>query len=362
MARSLRAFAPALVALSLVAAACGGDGGAAGDGGGGADCNQDIRVGMALDIGGLGDKSFNDAANRGLQDAIADGLVCEENTEFIEADATGSNRDANVQALADGGYDLIIGVGFAFSPGINTIAPDYPEQFFAVVDGFATCGTACDLPNDDLTNVTDLTFKENEGSFLVGAAAALKCGCDTIGFLGGQTGPLIGKFEAGYVAGAKYINPDIEVLVEYIGDDTSAFNDPTKGQALSTKMYDQGAEIIYHAAGASGAGLFNAAVEAGKLAIGVDSDQYQLVSAEQQPLVLTSMLKRVDTAVYDVIAQVGEGSFEPGAQVFGLAEEGVDYSKSNTAELTEDIVARLDEIKQMIIDGEITVPEDPAEV
>lgn len=354
-----------LAVLSVVAAACGGDGddgGAGGGDGGGAECNQDIQVGMALDVGGLGDKSFNDAANAGLQQAIADGLVCEENTEFIEADATGSNRDANVQALADAGFDLIVGVGFAFSPGINTIAPDYTDQSFAIVDGFANCGTACDLANDDLTNVADLTFKEHEGSFLVGAAAALKCECDTLGFLGGQTGPLIGKFEAGFRAGVAYIDPNIKVLVKYIGDDVSAFNDATKGEALSTQMYDQGAEIIYHAAGASGAGLFNAAVKAGKLAIGVDSDQYLLVSAEQQPLVFTSMLKRVDTAVYNAIQQTGDAGLTTGFQVFGLAEEGVDYSKSNTDEMTDDIASQLDEIRQMIIDGEITVPEDPADV
>ncbi len=360
----LRLAVPVAV-LAIVAAACSSDESSepASTGATGAtaaaECNADLKVGMALDVGGLGDKSFNDAANAGLQAAIADGLVCEENTEFIEADATGSNRDANVQSLADAGFNLIIGVGFAFSPGINSFAGNYPEQSFAIIDGYATCGTACGLENDGLENVTDLVFKENEGSFLVGAAAALKCGCDTIGFLGGQTGPLIGKFEAGYVAGAQAVNPNMEVLVEYIGDSTEAFNDPTKGEALSTKMYDNGAEIIYHAAGASGAGLFNAAVKASKLAIGVDSDQYNLVSAEQQPLILTSMLKRVDTAVYNAIQQMGEGTFAAGSQVFGMAEEGVDYSQSNTAELTADIVSEVDAYKEQIINGEITVPEEP---
>ena len=300
----------------------------------GVECNADIKVGVAFDVGGLGDKSFNDAANAGVQKAIADGLVCEENVTTNEANATGSDRTQNVVALADAGYNLVIGVGFAFSPDINTISPDYPDQSFMIVDGYATCGTVCGLDNDDLTNVADFTFKEQEGSFLVGAAAALKCGCDTIGFLGGQTGPLIQKFEAGYTAGAKAVNPNMTVLVEYIGDDVGAFNDPVKGQALSTKMYDDGAEIIYHASGASGAGLFNAAVKAGKLAIGVDSDQYLTASPEQQPLILTSMLKRVDTAVYNAIQQVGDGSFVAGGAVFGMAEDGVDYSKSNTAELT----------------------------
>ena len=352
--------------LSVVAAACGGDDDDAGAGGNGdgaaAECNQDITVGVAYDIGGLGDRSFNDAANAGLEQAIEDGLVCEENTQTNEANSTGSDRDQNVQALADAGFSLVIGVGFAFSPGINTIAPDYPDVNFMIVDGFATCGTACGLTNDAeaIPNVADYTFKENEGSFLVGAAAALKCECDTIGFLGGQQGTgLIERFQAGYEAGAQAINPDINVLVEYIGDDTTAFNDPVRGEALSTSMYDDGAEIIYHAAGASGAGLFNAAVDANKLAIGVDSDQYLTASPEQQPLILTSMLKRVDTAVYTAIQQTGDDAFG-GSLVFGLAEDGLDYAKSNPDELTPDIQERLDEFKQQIIDGEITVPDAPA--
>jgi basic membrane protein A and related proteins len=352
--------------LSVVAAACGdddGDAGAGGDGdGAAAECNQDITVGMAFDIGGIGDRSFNDAANAGLQQAIEDGLVCEENTQTNEANQTGSDRDQNVQVLADAGFDLVIGVGFAFSPGINTIAPDYPDVNFMIVDGFATCGTACGLTNDAdaIANVADFTFRENEGSFLVGAAAALKCECDTIGFLGGQQGTgLIERFQAGYEAGAQEINPDINVLVEYIGDDTTAFNDVVRGEALSTSMYDDGAEIIYHAAGASGGGLFNAAVDANKLAIGVDSDQYLTASPEQQPLILTSMLKRVDTAVYTAIQQTGDDAFG-GSLVFGLAEDGLDYAKSNPDELTSDIQERLDEFKQQIIDGEITVPDAPA--
>ena len=195
---------------------------------------------------------------------------------------------------------------------------------------------------------------------LFAASNVGECGCDTIGFLGGQTGPLIEKFEAGYTAGAEEINPDINVLVEYIGDDVSAFNDPVKGEALSTKMYDAGAEVIFHASGASGAGLFNAAVKANKLAIGVDSDQYLTASPEQQPLILTSMIKRVDTAVYDSIKSTGDGSFAAGGQVFGLAEDGIDYSKSNTDLMTQDIIDQLDAFKQQIIDGDITVPDTPS--
>ena len=191
------------------------------------------------------------------------------------------------------------------------------------------------------------------------ATQADKESCETVGFLGGQTGPLIEKFQAGFEAGVASINDSIEVLVEYIGDDVTAFNDAVKGEALSTGMYDDGACIIYHAAGASGAGLFNAAVTADELAIGVDSDQYLLVSAEQQPHIMTSMLKRVDTAVHDAIEQAGTGTLEAGAQVFGIAEGGVDYSKSNTDLMTDDIITLLDRLKQQIIGGEVTVPEAP---
>jgi basic membrane protein A len=342
----------------LLLAACGGD---KEDVGGGGDTDttdagsetSDVRVGVAFDIGGLGDQSFNDAANAGLQQAISEGLISEENTDFLEANASGSNRDANVENLAEQGYDLVIAVGFAFSPGIDEIAPEYPETNFLVIDGFAA----------EAPNVQNAGFKEHEGSFLVGAAAAMKSE-GTIGFLGGQEGTgLIERFQAGYEAGAKEINPDIEVLVEYIGDSTAAFNDPTRGEALSQKMYDGGADVVYHASGASGAGLFKAAVEADKLAIGVDSDQSLTASAEQQKIILTSMLKRVDTAVYNAVQQVVEDDWQTGFVVLGLAEEGVDYAvnefNDNDQLLSGEIQTKLDELKQAIIDGDITVPDAP---
>jgi basic membrane protein A len=348
-------FLAGLAALAVVTAACGGAAPGGGGGGGGTG-DQGITVGMALDVGGLGDKSFNDAANRGLEAAIDEGLVTEENVELLEANQTGSNRDENIITLADQGVDLIIGVGFAFSEHVAEIAPDYPDTNFAIVDGFAT------FVNEEATNIADLTFREQEGSFLVGAAAGLKTETQTVGFLGGQQGTgLIERFQAGYEAGVAQTCPDCEVLVEYIGDSTQAFVDPTRGEILSAKMYDQGADVVYHAAGQSGLGLFKAAVEAGPdaIAIGVDSDQYLTASEEEKPHIMTSMLKRVDTAVHDAIADEANGTFEGGQQVFGLAEEGVDYADSNPALLTEDIQAQLDEFKQQIIDGEITVPEEP---
>jgi len=349
-----------LVAASVVAllgAACGGGEIREGGGDGGEDGASDVRVGMALDVGGLGDKSFNDAANAGLQRAIEEGLVTEENTQLLETNQTGSNRDENMTNLADEGFELVIGVGFAFSEHVAEIAPEYEDQSFAIVDGFAN------FVNEELTNVSDLTFKEHEGSFLVGAAAGMVTESQTVGFLGGQEGTgLIEKFQAGYEAGVAETCPDCEVLVEYIGDSTQAFVDPTRGEALSVRMYDEGADVIYHAAGQSGLGLFQAAVNEGEgaFAIGVDSDQYLTASPEEQQHIITSMLKRVDTAVFEAIKAAVEDTFEPGAQTFGLAEEGVDYADSNPELLTDEIQSRLDELKQQIIDGEITVPEEPA--
>lgn len=328
------------------------------------DANPDgISVGIAFDIGGIGDKSFNDAAKRGFDQAVADGLISE--ATCLEPDESGSNRDENLLALADDGFDLILGIGFAFSPAVNENAGNYADQQFAVIDGYATCppDICSDIPNPAPPNVTDLTFEEQEGSFLVGVAAAQKAAelsCDTVGFLGGQTGFLIGKFQAGYTAGVQAIDPNLNVLVEYIGDSTAAFNDAVNGENLSTKMYDEGACVIYHAAGASGAGLFTAAVKADKLAIGVDSDQYELVSDEQKPLVFTSMLKRVDTAVYDAINAAGSGTLEGGtAQVFGLAEDGVSYSTANAELMTQDIIDLVEGYKAQIISGEITPPVEP---
>jgi basic membrane protein A and related proteins len=347
-------FLAVVAILAVVAAACGSEDPASTGGGGDGGAASDLTVGVAYDIGGLGDQSFNDAANRGLEAAIADGLVAQDNTDYLEPNASGSDRDENVVNLADQGYDLVLAIGFAFSPGIDKIAADYPDQYFAVVDGFA----------EEAPNVTNLGFKEHEGSFLVGAAAALKSETGTIGFLGGQEGTgLIEKFQAGYEAGAQEVNPDIEILVEYCGDTTKAFNDPTTGEALSAGMYDDGADVVYHAAGASGLGLFKAAEDANKLAIGVDSDQSLTASPAQQKLILTSMLKRVDTAVYDTIAAVGEGEFVTGFQSFGLAEDGIDYAvnefNDNEELLSSDIQAQMDDYKAQIISGEITVPEEP---
>ena len=322
--------------------------------GNGASGAAGVRVALSFDIGGRGDLGFNDAAYRGMQDAVRDGLIRASDTTYLESNATGSDRDSNTATLADEGFDLVVCVGYAFSPGVNQLAKEYPQTDFAVVDGYAK----------DAANVTNLTFKENEGSYLVGAAAAMKTSTGTIGFLGGQEGTgLIEKFQAGYEAGARAIDPNIRFLTEYIGDTSAAYDDITKGETLSAKMYDEGADVIYHAAGKSGLGLFKAAVEANRLAIGVDSDQSLTASPEERPLILTSMIKRVDTAVYDTIKAVVNDSFVSGYQSFGLADNGVGYAVNRYNDtpqlLSDDIQAKLDALKAQIESGEITVPTTP---
>jgi basic membrane protein A len=356
MPKWLRTLVVPLAVLALVAAACGGSGGTGGDGSQAPDCTSDLRVGVSLDIGGLGDKSFNDAAKAGLDKAIEDGLVCEENTKFLESNAEGSNRDENTINLADAGYNLVWANGFAFSEDIARISPEYPDVNFAVQDGFAHFL----FPDKGNKNVLDVTFEENTGSYLVGIAAAMTTKTGTVGFLGGQEGTgLIEKFQAGYEAGVKSVDTNIEVLVEYIGDSTAAFVDQTKGEALSADMYDNGADVIYHAAGQSGLGLFKAAVEHDGIAIGVDSDQYLTASAEEQPHILTSMLKRVDVAIYNVIKSAGEGTFEPGGMVLTMADDGVAYGSGDPTLLTDEIKAAMDTARERIIGGQVKVPTEP---
>jgi basic membrane protein A len=254
------------------------------------------KVGLAFDVGGVGDQSFNDASNAGLKKAVEDlDATCTQG-EAQDGEAE-SAREDRLRQMADGGYSPIIGVGFAYSDAVNAVAPDYEDVSFAVVDGF----DPDDQPND---NVAYLGFAEHEGSFLVGVAAAEKTESNQVGFVGGVNSDLIKKFEAGFAAGVKAVDPKIKVDVKYIEEtDLKGFNDPAGGKAAATALFDSGADIVYHASGGSGAGVFDAAVDAGdgKWAIGVDSDQYLTASADQQKHILTSMIKRVDVATFDMI-------------------------------------------------------------
>ena len=347
-----------LVGLALTAAACGGDdnGGSSDTSGGGA--SEAKKVGVVYDIGGRGDQSFNDSAAAGLEAAKKE-LGDKVQVKELEPNADGSNRKELMDSLADDGYGLIIGVGFLFSEDIAKSAKESPDTTFGVVDGFD------DLCTQKDSNLICLGFKEQEGSFLVGAAAALKTKSNTVGFVGGQVGALIQRFQAGYQAGVKYIadqkGKPIKVLVDYAGNTPEAFRNPAKGKELALKQIGQGADVIYHASGGTGAGVFAAAASKQKYAIGVDSDQSLTASPAERKWILTSMLKRVDNAVQATIKSYVDGTAKGGIQTFGLKEGGIDYAQNQyNKELLGDIPTTLDDLKQKIIDGEIKVPDKPA--
>jgi len=323
---------------------------------------ENPKVGLLYDITGRGDRSFNDAAAAGLDKAkAAVGAVGTESTPSSEGDR--AERLAGLEAT---GQDYIIGVGFLWGNSIQEAAVKNTGQKYGLIDSVAvdTKGTPDDSSDDVvLNNVKSMTFAEEQGSFLVGAAAALKTKSDKIGFIGGVENDLIKKFEAGYVAGAKAVKPDIEIAVQYITQppDFTGFNDPAKGKEIATSMYGDGADVVYAAAGGSGLGVIQAASETGKegevWTIGVDSDQYNLVDAALQPYVLTSMLKKVDIAVDQSIQDLANGKWAGGVTVYDLEAGGVDYATSGG--FVDDIKDQLDDYKQQIIDGKIEVPTKP---
>jgi basic membrane protein A len=308
---------------------------------------SDVKVGLAYDIGGRGDQSFNDSAAAGLDKAKDEFGI-----ETQEAEAANGEPDAakeeRLRALAGAGFNPVIAVGFAYSGAVAKVAAELPDTQFALIDDAAAVGD----------NIANLLFAEEQGSFLVGAAAALKSETGNIGFVGGVDVPLIHKFEAGYEAGAKAVNPDITVQVKYLTQppDFSGFGDPAKGKTAAAGMFDGGADVVYQAAGGSGGGVFEAAQDAGAKAIGVDSDQYNTADPAVQDVIITSMLKKVDVAVYDFISSVVDGNFTAGTVTYDLEKGGVDYSTTGGA--IDDITDQLDDYKQQIISGEITVPTE----
>ncbi|MGI8518253.1 MAG: BMP family lipoprotein [Acidimicrobiia bacterium] len=325
----------------------------------------DVSVGLVFDIGGRGDQSFNDSAAAGLERA-ADEL----GVTFTEASPNddGSNRAELLQLAADAS-DVVLAIGFLFEGDAAAVAAENPDVNFGVVDT-AMLNFTEDPPVPYSDNAAGLVFSEQQGSFLVGAAAALKSATGTIGFIGGVSGVggLIERFEAGYRAGAMAVNPDIEILSEYItaAPDFDGFNAPDRAREIALAMYDGGADIVYHAAGGSGAGLFEAASVASDTsgskvwAIGVDSDQYNTADPAVQEFILTSMLKRVDVAVFQLIESHINGTFTPGPTTYDLTVDGVGYSTSGG--FIDDIVPQLEDFKAQIIAGDIVVPTDPAEV
>ncbi|MCY4630353.1 MAG: BMP family ABC transporter substrate-binding protein [bacterium] len=310
---------------------------------------EDITAALVFDIGGRGDGSFNDSAAAGL-DRAADELGV--NTTESSPNPDGSNRAEMLQLSADGA-DLVIGVGFLFGESITDVAANNPDTYFGIIDSAP----------DGTDNLAGLVFAEHEGSFLVGAAAALKSTTGTVGFIGGVDIDLIRRFHAGFEAGAKTVNPDIRILDSYITEppDFDGWFQPAEAKIIAQSMYEAGADVIYHAAGGSGAGLFEAAKEFSEgsgskvWAIGVDSDQYNTSSEEVRPYILTSMLKRVDVAVYRTIEAVANGDFGSGTQVFNLAVDGVGYATSGG--FVDDIIPELERYKEAIVGGSIVVPE-----
>ncbi len=301
-------------------------------------------MGLVFDVGGRGDKSFNDAAYAGLERAKRELGIEYQTLETGE----GSDREVAMRQLAENGSQLVFGVGFLFSDDIRSLAKEFPRVEFACIDFTVKEGDT--LP----PNLLALKFKEEEGSYLVGALAGLLTKTGTVGFVGGMEIPLIKKFEAGYRAGVAAVNPKARVIVKYAGSTGSAFKDPTKGKELALAEYDQKADIIFHASGSTGLGVFEAARQLKKLAIGVDSDQYD----EAPGVVLTSMVKHVEVAVFDAIRDMQAGRVQAGAKVLGLAENGVGwvYDDRNQSLIPDAVKARVDSLGAQIVAGRIAVP------
>jgi len=300
----------------------------------------EFRVGLVLDRGGKDDKSFNSSAYEGAQRARAKlGITL----KYVEATDDNAFQPL-LRAFAQRDFDLIIGIGFAQKEPIAKVAAQFPKSHFAIVDAQV-----------DEPNVRSLLFEEHEGAYVIGAIAALTSKTGKVGFVGGMDIPLIRRFELGYESGAKGINPRITVLANYVGVTSEAWNNPPKGKELAMSQYEQGADIVFAAAGASGLGVFDAAEETKHFAIGVDANQDWM----KPGLILTSMLKRVDEAVYVTIEETKAGSFAGGPRRFGLANKGVDYSfdEYNAKVLTEDVRKRADQLKAEIIAGKISVPD-----
>jgi len=314
-----------------------------------------IKVGIVFDIGGKNDRSFNAAAWEGVQRA-------EKDLDIVLRDVEPGNPtsiEPAMRAFAEKNFDLIIGVGFAQGPIMQKVAIDYPNIKFAIVDGviFEADGKT------PKSNVASLVFREHEGSFLVGMIAAQKSKTGVLGFVGGMDIPLIHRFETGYEEGAKAINPNIRVIDNYVGVTDSAWNNPGKGKELALNQIDKGADVIFTAAGNSGLGAFdaveqygkNASGEANKFVIGVDSNQ----NGVKPGFVLTSMVKRVDNAVYDVVKEVKAGNFQGGFHTFGLEKDGVAYAMddNNKSLISPEILQTVEAAKGKIIGGEIKVTD-----
>ena len=299
---------------------------------------DDFKPAVVFDTGGKFDKSFNEAAYNG-----AEKFKKETGIGYAEFEITNdTQREQALRKLAQRGATIIVGTGFAQAPAMKTVAAEFPKVKFVIIDDVV-----------DLPNVQSVIFKEHEGSFLVGVLAAMASKTGKVGFVGGMDIPLIRKFECGYVQGVKYINPQAEVFQNMTGTTDDAWNDPTKGGELARSQFDRGADVVYAAAGGTGLGVYQAAKDAGKLAIGVDSNQNYI----QPGTMLTSMMKRVDLATYNAFKTAQNGTWKPGLQVLGLKEEGVGWAfdDNNKPLITADMQAKVEAAKKDIVGGTIKV-------
>ncbi len=298
----------------------------------------DVKPAVVYDLGGKFDKSFNEG--------VYDGAVKfrdETGIDFREFEVqTDSQRVQALRNFARRGQDPILAVGFQYASALEKVAPEFSDTRFAIIDAVV-----------DQPNVQSIVFREHEGSFIIGVLAAMAAPGGKVGFVGGMDVPLIRRFACGYVLGARHARADVEVFQNMTGTTGAAWNDPVKGGELAKSQFDRGAEVVYHAAGSTGLGVLQAAADAGKLGIGVDSNQNHLHPGH----VLTSMLKRVDVAAYDVFDSARRDAWQSGVRVLGLAESGIGWSldEHNEPLVTPAMKAAADEVARQIVAGEIRV-------
>ncbi|MDR6287892.1 MULTISPECIES: BMP family lipoprotein [Inquilinus] len=304
----------------------------------GAAFADEVKPAVVFDMGGKFDRSFNEGIYNGSKK-----WSDESGVKIAEFEVTNeSQREQALRRMAENGANVVIAVGFAQAPALEIVADEFPDVKFAIIDAVV-----------EKPNVQSIVFKEQEGSFLVGVLAAMASKTGSVGFVGGMDIPLIRAFGCGYVQGAHYINPKITVLQNMTGTTPAAWNDPTKGGELARSQFDRGADVVYAAAGATGLGVLQAAADAKKLSIGVDSNQNMLHPGS----VLTSMVKRVDVAAYNVFKTAQDGKFKPGVNVLGLKEDGVGWAadENNAKLITPEMKAKVDTVSKGIIDGSIKV-------
>jgi basic membrane protein A and related proteins len=306
------------------------------------------KVAVAYDIAGRGDGGFDDLAYNGAKRA-ADELGAELTEVTAKPDDTDNDRAERLRLLAETGHNPIVAVGYSYAGPLTTVAAEYPDTWFGIVDDATV----------EAPNVVGITFKEEQGSFLVGVAAGLTSKTGKVGFVGALPIPLIQRFEAGFAAGAKAVNPDAEVATAYLSQppDFSGFDDPAEAKEATLGMFDQGVDVVFAAAGSSGMGVIEAAHDRGLWAIGVDNDQYLTTEQGLRDAILTSMLKNADVGTYSFVRSVAEGTAEGGESVFDLASGGVGYATSGG--FVDSIRDEIDAWADRIVAGEITVPSTP---